>query len=129
VGAALYAAQPTTQPWKIIGKWWSWSGSTTPAHGGRRRAMRNYNAFFLTWVRRCMPHNRRHNLGKSLGSGGAGRDRTDDLKTASLALSQLSYSPENFAGKIFVPSPPGRGTLILVSITVCAKNDRENTIA
>jgi hypothetical protein len=27
VGAALYAAQPTTQPWEIIGKWWSWSGS------------------------------------------------------------------------------------------------------
>ena len=28
--------------------------------------------------------------------GGAGRDRTDDLKTASLALSQLSYSPMYF---------------------------------
>jgi hypothetical protein len=26
--------------------------------------------------------------------GGAGEDRTPDLKTASLALSQLSYSPE-----------------------------------
>ena len=26
--------------------------------------------------------------------GGAGRDRTDDLKLAKLALSQLSYGPE-----------------------------------
>jgi hypothetical protein len=28
------------------------------------------------------------------GSGGAGRDRTDDLMLAKHALSQLSYSPE-----------------------------------
>ena len=28
------------------------------------------------------------------GVGGAGRDRTDDLKLAKLALSQLSYGPE-----------------------------------
>ena len=27
------------------------------------------------------------------GSGGAGRDRTDDLKLAKLPLSQLSYGP------------------------------------
>ena len=27
------------------------------------------------------------------GDGGAGRDRTDDLKLAKLPLSQLSYSP------------------------------------
>jgi hypothetical protein len=27
--------------------------------------------------------------------GGAGRDRTDDLMTASHALSQLSYSPKS----------------------------------
>ena len=27
------------------------------------------------------------------GNGGAGRDRTDDLKLAKLALSQLSYGP------------------------------------
>ena len=30
------------------------------------------------------------------GIGGAGRDRTDDLKLAKLPLSQLSYSPSNF---------------------------------
>ena len=29
--------------------------------------------------------------------GGAGRDRTDDLKLAKLALSQLSYGPEKAA--------------------------------
>jgi hypothetical protein len=103
---------------RIDGKESSRRGGHTPAHGGRRRAMRNSNAFFLTWVRRCMPHNRRHNLGKSLGSGGAGRDRTDDLKTASLALSQLSYSPENFVKQNFAPSPTGRGATIFVSITV-----------
>ena len=28
------------------------------------------------------------------GNGGAGRDRTDDLKLAKLALSQLSYGPD-----------------------------------
>ena len=28
-------------------------------------------------------------------SGGAGRDRTDDLRLAKAALPQLSYSPEN----------------------------------
>ncbi len=29
----------------------------------------------------------------SLTAGGGGRDRTDDLKLAKLALSQLSYAP------------------------------------
>jgi hypothetical protein len=29
------------------------------------------------------------------GNGGAGRDRTDDLKLAKLPLSQLSYSPSD----------------------------------
>ena len=29
--------------------------------------------------------------------GGAGRDRTDDLKLAKLALSQLSYGPDKAA--------------------------------
>ena len=29
--------------------------------------------------------------------GGAGRDRTDDLKLAKLPLSQLSYGPEGAA--------------------------------
>ena len=32
-------------------------------------------------------------------TGGADRDRTDDLMTASHALSQLSYSPENVKGQ------------------------------
>ena len=31
---------------------------------------------------------------QSRGNGGAGRDRTDDLKLAKLALSQLSYGPD-----------------------------------
>ena len=30
-------------------------------------------------------------------AGGAGRDRTDDLKLAKLALSQLSYGPNPYA--------------------------------
>jgi hypothetical protein len=33
-----------------------------------------------------------HN-GRAIGDGGARRDRTDDLKLAKLALSQLSYGP------------------------------------
>ena len=33
------------------------------------------------------------NSDKSPGLGGASRDRTDDLKLAKLALSQLSYGP------------------------------------
>ena len=33
------------------------------------------------------------NIGDVIGSGGAGRDRTDDLKLAKLPLSQLSYGP------------------------------------
>ena len=32
-------------------------------------------------------------------AGGAGRDRTDDLKLAKLALSQLSYGPVPKAAK------------------------------
>ena len=31
--------------------------------------------------------------------GGASRDRTDDLKLAKLALSQLSYGPEAMVGR------------------------------
>ena len=33
---------------------------------------------------------------KARGSGGARRDRTDDLKLAKLALSQLSYGPVRY---------------------------------
>jgi hypothetical protein len=36
-------------------------------------------------------------------AGGADRDRTDDLKLAKLALSQLSYGPEG----ICAPGGPG----------------------
>jgi len=35
----------------------------------------------------------------SLGSGGADRDRTDDLKLAKLPLSQLSYGPKHGNGQ------------------------------
>ena len=35
-------------------------------------------------------------------SGGASRDRTDDIQLAKLALSQLSYGPEN-SKRIFSP--------------------------
>jgi hypothetical protein len=39
--------------------------------------------------------------------GGAGRDRTDDLKLAKLALSQLSYGPAgaNVQSKVDAPAP------------------------
>ena len=37
--------------------------------------------------------------------GGAGRDRTDDLLTASQALSQLSYSPKRYGRSEFLPQP------------------------
>jgi hypothetical protein len=35
----------------------------------------------------------KHRASREIGVGGADRDRTDDLKLAKLALSQLSYSP------------------------------------
>ena len=34
-----------------------------------------------------------HSAPPTLETGGGGRDRTDDLKLAKLALSQLSYAP------------------------------------
>ena len=42
--------------------------------------------------------------------GGARRDRTDDLKLAKLALSQLSYGPGQFPASVFRSSacPPSR---------------------
>jgi hypothetical protein len=40
------------------------------------------------------PANRRNSDLHLLESGGASRDRTDDLKLAKLALSQLSYGPD-----------------------------------
>ena len=45
---------------------------------------------------RCEP------LMKSEKSGGARRDRTDDLLLAKQALSQLSYGPIRFAGCAFM---------------------------
>jgi hypothetical protein len=43
------------------------------------------------------------------GIGGASRDRTDDLKLAKLALSQLSYGPDPVCArrtKSKLPDPP-----------------------
>lgn len=37
-------------------------------------------------------------IGLQLENGGAGRDRTDDLKLAKLPLSQLSYGPQKLDG-------------------------------
>ena len=42
----------------------------------------------------------------AIGVGGARRDRTDDLKLAKLALSQLSYGPVSYG-----PDHPDRGAL------------------
>ena len=42
------------------------------------------------------------------GNGGAGRDRTDDLKLAKLALSQLSYGPVLGGLCSLPPTNPGR---------------------
>ena len=36
--------------------------------------------------------------GSLMTSGGADRDRTDDIQLAKLALSQLSYSPDKTGG-------------------------------
>ena len=41
-------------------------------------------------------------------NGGARRDRTDDLKLAKLALSQLSYGPID---AVYIGSRPGKSTL------------------
>src|SRR5687768_13925874 len=55
---------------------------------------------------RNAPYRPKPNSGLHTWSGGASRDRTDDLKLAKLALSQLSYGPirnvklANFAGAI-----------------------------
>ena len=45
-----------------------------------------------------------------LGFGGADRDRTDDLKLAKLALSQLSYGPWDKTSKNDRRSNGGPGT-------------------
>ena len=55
-------------------------------------------------VRRAPPHGKYKGVRRSClvfavssvaGFGGADRDRTDDLKLAKLALSQLSYGPDH----------------------------------
>ena len=49
--------------------------------------------YLIIWRR----HSRQREPYKPSGfDGGAGRDRTDDLNTASVALSQLSYGPMIF---------------------------------
>ena len=51
----------------------------------------------------------------SRGPGGGGRDRTDDLKLAKLALSQLSYAPEPPVFTLLeIARTPARGALALV---------------
>jgi|SRR5690606_18994908 hypothetical protein len=45
---------------------------------------------FSPWRSRC----RSRAIARRGGAGGASRDRTDDLKLAKLALSQLSYGPK-----------------------------------
>ena len=47
------------------------------------------------------------------GSGGAGRDRTDDLKLAKLPLSQLSYGPWDRLSNRLAPGLVGPGRLEL----------------
>ena len=43
--------------------------------------------------RSCLRFPSREDAWSAIGRGGANRDRTDDLKLAKLALSQLSYGP------------------------------------
>jgi hypothetical protein len=47
------------------------------------------------------------------GNGGAGRDRTDDLKLAKLPLSQLSYGPWEWLSNRLAPGLVGPGRLEL----------------
>lgn len=58
----------------------------------RRRALRGKNG---SWQERGATGRHPKGVRAALvsGVGGAGRDRTDDLKLAKLPLSQLSYSP------------------------------------
>jgi hypothetical protein len=47
------------------------------------------------------------------GNGGASRDRTDDLKLAKLALSQLSYGPIESGGLPLRPLRELRGAAVV----------------
>ncbi len=66
------------------------------------RLLRSPTTIVTTLVSTCSHSIRRRRQRKSARflerfSGGAGRDRTDDLKLAKLALSQLSYNPTGTA--------------------------------
>ena len=77
-----------------------------------------YCCFALLHLFNCQrtQHSRR------LPSSGADPDRTGDLLLAKQALSQLSYSPENFALQNFRPEPfTGEGLLILQSKSVAPR--------
>ena len=50
---------------------------------------------------------------QSLAFGGARRDRTDDLKLAKLALSQLSYGPIESGGLPLRPLREPRGAAVV----------------
>ena len=53
--------------------------------------------------------------------GGASRDRTDDLKLAKLALSQLSYGPDGSTHKRDAPVLPSRGRNSLDAGHLCGR--------
>ena len=60
-----------------------------------REQISRYSAVGLLRAGSDFPHWRRSDHYRGCrGPGGAYRDRTDDLKLAKLALSQLSYGPE-----------------------------------
>ena len=51
-------------------------------------------------------------LRRKSGSGGASRDRTDDLKLAKLALSQLSYGPQRRVRMFVNVRTDGAGSML-----------------
>ena len=78
----------------------------------RRRAI---SSSFKQVTHRSDDARRAHALGERVrsddaGNGGAGRDRTDDLKLAKLPLSQLSYGPRLVGpGRFELPTSPLSG--------------------
>jgi hypothetical protein len=59
---------------------------------------RNFSLFFRCGKKVGMDESGDRSIGSEFG--GAGRDRTDDLKLAKLALSQLSYGPEGLPASV-----------------------------
>ena len=61
----------------------------------------------------------RGQAGKETGfkTGGANRDRTDDLRVANATLSQLSYGP-SLNGSIFKMQPGGSGRSCTPDLTL-----------